>query len=400
MLSSIEHLAILEQLPLAQAGQLLLVTGITFAVITLIFSSFRFQKIISLSGGELNTVQDFNNFFSIQITRYISRISRSGFGLIIFQIQTDSSDHQAAQHCLFTKLQESSRGTLDKICIFREDCVAILLDTEAEKIASVAGRITRDCVQNLAALPGVTAIKAGASSFPDHGPTSKALIDSALRALDAAVFSSPLPLSIAEIEHQESSVPPPEGAAQDELPRKETKTSSIDALTGVLSSTVVGSYMRKYLSDLRYKKQAASVLCAGINRIENIIALHGEEAADIVIVGISQVLQRLTRESDLIGRYRRDDFLILAPCTLEQGMMIALRLREAVQNEVFMFQGKRIKTSISIGITAYPHHGRAFRDLFRGAYTALEIIRDWDTSSCLIYDPTLHNKKVRHEKTT
>ena len=70
--------------------------------------------------------------------------------------------------------------------------------------------------------------------------------------------------------------------------------------------------------------------------------------------------------------------------------MIALRLRDAVQKELFLFKGKQIKSSISIGISAYPDHGRTLRDLFRGSYAALEKIREWNTSSCLVYDATKH----------
>jgi len=139
------------------------------------------------------------------------------------------------------------------------------------------------------------------------------------------------------------------------------------------------------------------VLCVGINRIDNIISLHGEEAADAVIAGVSKILQQLTRNCDLIGRYHRDDFLILATCSLEQGEMIGLRVREAVQKNVFLFEGKPIKTSIAIGITGHPEHGKNLRDLFRGAYGALEIVRGWNTSSCLVYDPAQHDKKIDHE---
>jgi GGDEF domain-containing protein len=74
-----------------------------------------------------------------------------------------------------------------------------------------------------------------------------------------------------------------------------------------------------------------------------------------------------------------------------------VRLREAVQKELFLSAGKRIKTSLSIGITAYPEHGRTLRDLFRGAYRALEVVRSWNTSSCLIYDPAQHSMKAEYE---
>jgi diguanylate cyclase (GGDEF)-like protein len=145
------------------------------------------------------------------------------------------------------------------------------------------------------------------------------------------------------------------------------------------------------------KKGQAALLCVGINRIDHIIQLYGEEAADDVIAGVGKILQKLTRDCDLIGRYHRDDFLILARCTLQQGEMIATRLREAVQKEIFISGGKPIKTAVSIGITAHPEHGRTLGDLFSGAYRALEVLRGWNTTACLVYDAAQHAKKAEHE---
>ena len=126
-----------------------------------------------------------------------------------------------------------------------------------------------------------------------------------------------------------------------------------------------------------------------------------EAAGDSIIGSVGKLIQQQIRDCDLIGRYHRDDFLILAPCPLGQGKVIAQRIRDAVQNEVFLFEGKRLKTSVAIGITAYPEHGRLLRDLFGGAYAALSIIREWNTSSCLIYDPAQHSrKKINNESTS
>ncbi len=155
--------------------------------------------------------------------------------------------------------------------------------------------------------------------------------------------------------------------------------------------------MRKYLSEIRRKHEPAALLCVGINRIDQIIQMHGELAADDVIAAVSQTIQRLTRNSDLIGRYHREDFLVLAPCTLQQGERIAIRLREAVQKEIYISGARRIKASVSVGITATPEHGRNLRDLFRCAYRALEIVREWNTSACLVYDPAQHVKKTEDE---
>lgn len=392
MLCSILQVITIGQLPLAQAGQLLLVTVISFAVITLISSTYRFHRMIQLEEDALVTVEDCNDFFFIQVTRYLSKINRtsSGFGVFILQFCTEESGKRETQEYLLKELKQTVRKANDKVCLFRDDCVAAILDTEEENVSAAAGRIMAG-IKTAAAGTGIKALRAGVSLFPANGLNTQAVIDAAIHALESVSFGIADPLCIAP-------APAPEEESRKgteaigELSRQD-KNAAIDPLTGVLKPASIGSYMRKYMAEIRRKKDPAVLLCVGINRIDQIIKLHDEQTADDVIAGVSRILQNLTRDCDLIGRYHRDDFLILAPCSLKQGEQIAARLREAVQRETFISGSRRIKTAVSIGITAHPEHGRNLRDLFRGAYRALEVVRGWNTTACLVYDPAAHAKK-------
>jgi diguanylate cyclase (GGDEF)-like protein len=397
MPGSILQISLIAQLPLAQAGQLLLVIGIAFAIITVVSSTYRFHKMIQLGEDELVTVEDCNDFFFIQVTRYLSKINRtsSGFGVFILQFSSETDDKRKVQKELFDALEGAVRKASDKVCLFRSDCVAAIIDTEQNHVPMAAQRLADILGGKIATLSGVSAVRSGVSIFPRHGLNTQTLIDAATNALETIGFDSPQTLCIASAPEtaEESKA---ESESIGELSRQD-KNAALDPLTGVLKPTVVGSYMRKYLDEIRRSKKPAVLLCVGVSRIDKIIELHGELAADDVIAGVGQILQRLTRDCDLIGRYHRDDFLVLAPCTLQQGEMIATRLREAVQKEIFVSGVKRIKTAVSIGITAHPEHGRNLRDLFRCAYRALEVIREWNTTACLVYDPEQHGKKAAHE---
>lgn len=401
MPGSTQQLFWIAQLPLAQAGQLLFVIGISFSIITLIASTYRFHKMIQLSDGELKTVEDCNDFFFVQAARYLSKITRksSGFGIVTLQFTTGEADRRKVQEALLAGLKNCLREATDKACLFRDDCVAAILDTEPERVPAAAARIIED-IRKIAPQAGASAIRAGVSNFPDNGRSSRDVIGAATAVMETVDFAAPQPFCIAAAAEaaettDETAEQKGEPAAGGELTRQE-KNAHIDPLTGVLRSGVIGSYVRKYLSDLRYRKLPATLFCIAVNRIDQINQLHGDVAADDVIAGVSQVLQRLTRDSDLIGRYGRDNFIILMPCSLKQSALIATRLREAVQKDPIRSQGKPIKTSISIGIAAYPEHGRYLRDLAGGAQRALDVVRGWGTSACLVYDPAQHAKKATH----
>jgi diguanylate cyclase (GGDEF)-like protein len=396
MLSSILQISPIAQLPLLQAGQLLLVMGVSFTIITLIGSTYRFHKMIQLGEESLLTVADCNDFFFIQVTRYLSKINRksSGFGICIIQFCTEESDKRKVQETLLAVLKNTVRNANDKVCLFRDDCVAAIIDTEDENVPDVALRILTELKTATVGI-NIKTLRVGVSSFPAHGHNTQMIIDAATAALENVGVDNPLPLCIAPaLDSATANQETPEAIG--ELSRQD-KHAALDSLTGVLKPAVIGSYMRKYLFDIRQKKGPATLLCVGINRIDQIIKLHSEQTADDVIAGVSEILKAMTRDCDLIGRAHRDDFLILAPCTLQQGEQIATRLREAVQKKVFISGGKQIKTAVSIGITAMPEHGRTLRELFHGAFRALEVVRGWNTTACLIYDPAQHGKKTEHE---
>jgi len=93
------HPALIAQLPLAQTGQLLIVVGLAFAIITLISSTYRFHRMVQFSEKDLVTVNDCNDFFFIQVARYLSKINRqsTGFGVMIVEFKTEATDRRRVQ---------------------------------------------------------------------------------------------------------------------------------------------------------------------------------------------------------------------------------------------------------------------------------------------------------------
>ncbi len=379
---------ILMQLPMAEAGQLLLVVGLSFAIITLIASTSRFHKMIQRGEDELISVDDRNDFFFIQVTRYLSNINRKseGFILLLFQLPPETSDLQSAQKKLFTSVNSLLRRSTDKTCLSQEDCVAAILDTDIQDIEIPVTRFYRDLIQ----LQRRSSFRIGAVAFPSNGQRTHLLIDRAITEMEQAEFDSPTPYRIAKPD--EMDLPDEENPeAVGQLSRSD-KNSSIDPLTGVLNASSVASTMRKYLMDIRRKKNPAAVLCIGVNRMEELQEIHGHERAEQLLASISQLLQKNTREIDLIGRYQYEDFMILLPCSLQEGESIAIRLKEIIQKEDFIIENRRIKASVSIGIAGHPEHGRNLQDLFNNAFQALETVRTWKTSACLTYGPDKKEK--------
>ena len=119
MLGLILQFSSIAQLPLAQAGQLLLVVGISFVILTVISSTYRFHIMIQLSEEALTTVEDCNDFFFVQVTRYLSKINRtsSGFGVFVVQFLAEAQTNGAyKRNCSASSEKLSGAQTIKSAC--------------------------------------------------------------------------------------------------------------------------------------------------------------------------------------------------------------------------------------------------------------------------------------------
>jgi diguanylate cyclase (GGDEF)-like protein len=149
--------------------------------------------------------------------------------------------------------------------------------------------------------------------------------------------------------------------------------------------------MQRLMSDWRYKKKPATLYCIGLNNMDHIARIHGEEAADDVLVGISKILQKHLRSEDLIGRHEKYAFITLVQIPLERAELIARRINHLVQHTEIFSGKKRIKTTITMGVASFPEHGNTLRILYSAAQKVLDYHRQNDIRAYAIYDPKIHD---------
>lgn len=93
------------------------------------------------------------------------------------------------------------------------------------------------------------------------------------------------------------------------------------------------------------------VLMIDIDFFKQINDRHGHATGDEALRIFSRVLGKETRAFDLLGRIGGEEFAVVLPeTTIEAGLQIAGRLREAVEKSSFVFQGgPSISFTVSIG---------------------------------------------------
>ncbi len=380
---------------------------VSFVLITMVSSYYRFQHIIERAentGPEEMGASPLD-ILRVQLARYLAGCARRGtsFSLAYVQVNDPTLEVQMSSP-LVAAMKQAARCD-DILCMRDHRTIALLMENEPEDSEVIFKRIIDAMV---AAFPdaGEDAFRVGIASYPGHGLSGYLLREVATEGLAQTDPSRPIVLpeianEEAEEEEEEETAKlsteedhadgEPEEDFEVNSRRQRRKRNMLDELTGVLKPSVISVYMQRLMSDLRYKRKKASLFCIGVNNMEHIARFHGEAAADNVLVGISKLLQENFRAEDLIGRHEKYAFLVLMQASLEEAEIIGKRISTLVQKTQIVSGGKKLQTSITLGVAAYPEHGRNLHTLYKAGQKVLDHSRVNDIRAYAVYDPEIHD---------
>src|SRR5437763_2914905 len=113
-----------------------------------------------------------------------------------------------------------------------------------------------------------------------------------------------------------------------------------------------------------------TVMSFHIAHLKRIIDLFGHPAGDEILTLFSTVVVSTLRFSDLSGRVGGEEFAALLPCSLEEGVVVAERVREAFEGSNIVCEEGKCDTTVSIGVAGGPA-GTELEVLMASADTAL-----------------------------
>jgi len=94
-----------------------------------------------------------------------------------------------------------------------------------------------------------------------------------------------------------------------------------------------------------------SVLLLNVDGLSRSNETRGTEAGDYVLGEIGTLLRRHTRTIDVVGRWDRDDFIILTvDRNLEGSLAVAEKMRTLIREHPFAWKGSPVPVTVSIGI--------------------------------------------------
>jgi Amt family ammonium transporter len=172
------------------------------------------------------------------------------------------------------------------------------------------------------------------------------------------------------------------------LARELTHQAAHDALTGAPNRR---EFERRLAELLRQPVEpgVTHVVCfLDLDQFKVVNDTCGHVAGDELLRQVTQLIRGLLRAGDTLARLGGDEFgLILQACPLERAMQIGERIREAIADFRFAWEGKSFVIGVSIGIVPTDVAGHELGALLAAADAACYAAKDGGRNRVHLFQP-------------
>lgn len=174
--------------------------------------------------------------------------------------------------------------------------------------------------------------------------------------------------------------------------------STHDGLTGLYNHREFYVLLADELARAQRFKRPVSLLMLDIDHFKHVNDTYGHQAGDVVLKGLSEMLNHEARAIDRVCRYGGEEITIILPeIDLEAAANIAERLRVAVEAQSFdVNTGVPLHITVSIGVASFPAQTNNAQALVAAADAALYIAKETGRNRTSRYEPTL-DQAAAHE---
>ena len=144
-----------------------------------------------------------------------------------------------------------------------------------------------------------------------------------------------------------------------------------DGLTNLYNRLAYEERMQQEYVHWKRYRDPLSLLVIDVDHFKALNDTYGHLAGDKALKTLAKRLHQKVRETDFLARYGGEEFTIIMPRTKrDDGLKVAEKLREMVENCAFHFHTKPIRITISCGVAEF-HDGDDPESVFRRGDDAL-----------------------------
>lgn len=162
------------------------------------------------------------------------------------------------------------------------------------------------------------------------------------------------------------------------LEQKLRDLARFDGLTGLPNRQHFIDLVENNLLRARRNRSRLALFFVDLDRFKPVNDEFGHVAGDELLQAVARRLRGTLRESDVVGRYGGDEFLVLLPDIARPGDAAGVAAKiAAALGRMFELRSGRFAISCSIGIAFYPEHGGDVDALIEAADQAMyEVKKD------------------------
>lgn len=146
-----------------------------------------------------------------------------------------------------------------------------------------------------------------------------------------------------------------------------------DPLTNVLNRRSFSGILEREFRRANRYNSALTVMVIDLDHFKKVNDTYGHLAGDQILREIAAIFKISVRDVDVLIRYGGEEFVVILPGTnLREGLIVANRIRNRVNQKIFHAEGSDIPMTVSIGVAHHPSaHIQNPEALFKQADQAL-----------------------------
>ncbi|HBM76002.1 MAG TPA: hypothetical protein DD429_10700 [Clostridiaceae bacterium] len=158
------------------------------------------------------------------------------------------------------------------------------------------------------------------------------------------------------------------------LLRMSKQEAITDNLTHLYNQRYFYQYLNLKVDEYTREPGKMSLIMFDIDHFKLINDAYGHITGDYVLKEVATLIKSCVRKNDVVSRYGGEEFTVVLPDTdSEKAYAIAERIRENVEKNIFVIDGKKIRTTVSGGISEFPKIASSATDLLSYADRAMYI---------------------------
>ncbi len=162
-----------------------------------------------------------------------------------------------------------------------------------------------------------------------------------------------------------------------------------DDVTNLFNSRYLHEALKREVELSSRYNHPFAVVFFDLDRFKLINDRHGHLRGSILLAEIGELIREQVRTVDIPTRYGGDEFVLILPQTTKaQALHVARRLRQALNEAVFLQdEGLQIRMTASFGVAAYPEDAANRDEILRLADEAMYKIKETTRDGIQIADP-------------